>query len=256
MNRTKTVGTGGLSDAVVMIDTNERKIDRIKTLLSCKKDMKKFLHEKEDLLLAVHNSPRIPLENLVSFCHHVTLTSHAPNGWREGTGQPLVGSHPPMPLFEEMRAGFLTMFHAELASGNGHVGGEGTREEDGEFLIGKRKADPHPELPPSKYPAASNEGVISSIPIGITSTPKIPRQVDVSFSESEEDDDDNGEVALSRNPTAEVRPVHDAVSAPAPSPAPAFPPVVPTSTTKKIPRNIEVSFSDSDDDDEEEDDDS
>ena len=81
--------------------------------LSLKKNIMKFLHENDELLEQLHKNESLPpIEDVVRFSELITPSSHAPRNWKPGF--PLFGSHPPQPLFEEMRCGALGLYNSKM----------------------------------------------------------------------------------------------------------------------------------------------
>ena len=80
-------------------------------LLTLKSNILRILHQNKALLKQLHQNEELPpVDIVIKFAENITPTSHAPLKWKAGF--PLFGSHPPQPLFEEMRCGALEAYNS------------------------------------------------------------------------------------------------------------------------------------------------
>ena len=90
----------------------DRKKEIEKKLLM-KKHIEEILHSNESLLKQLHRNPSLPdMDSILEFAELITPSSHAPKNWKPGF--PLFGSHPPQPLFEEMRCGSVEAYNSKV----------------------------------------------------------------------------------------------------------------------------------------------
>ena len=79
--------------------------EKFEKLLDARDVLKGALFRNKSVLQAVDSNVRVDLHQFISFADFITDTLSAPKGWQEG--YPLVASHPPAPLPDQMRRGKL-----------------------------------------------------------------------------------------------------------------------------------------------------
>jgi hypothetical protein len=102
--------------SLVKVPNFDTDIPYVEGLYEVYNDIYNTLLEHEEFLKNMKNAKMVKVEYILDLAQRITLTEHAPKGWKEG--HPFINAFPPTPIPEYMRAGKLAAYNESVKEAN------------------------------------------------------------------------------------------------------------------------------------------
>lgn len=102
--------------SLVKVPNFDADLKYVEDLYEVYNDTYSVLREHEDFLKSMKDAKIVKVEYILELAQRITLTEHAPKGWKEG--HPFINAFPPTPIPEYMRAGKLAAYNESLTQAN------------------------------------------------------------------------------------------------------------------------------------------